>query len=273
LLPDLQKIHAAGKHLLALINDILDLSKIEAGKTELYLETFSIVDLIAEVVETTRPLVNANANILRVDCPTHLGAMHADVTRMRQSLFNLLSNAAKFTERGEIALEVSRVTEEDREWIRFRVSDTGIGLTTEQLTKLFQTFSQADTSTTRKFGGSGLGLALTRSFCQLMGGDVTVSSVPGESSTFTIMIPASVSELVPAETHSVVPAATRIAASRAPSIAQYHPDIARTTRAVSRDFDQAIIACWDDVSSSDESLRVSAQIEAQPAAGSRRETS
>ena len=194
-LPDLQKIHAAGKLLLALINDILDLSKIEAGKMELYLETFRVSTLIEEVVETIQPLVKANANTLRVQCPIDLGTMHADITKTRQSLFNLLSNAAKFTKAGSIVLEVSRETMEDQEWIWFRVSDTGIGVTPEQLVKLFQTFSQADTSTTRKFGGSGLGLALTRRFCQLMGGDVTVHSVPGESSTFTIKVPAVVREL------------------------------------------------------------------------------
>ena len=193
-LPDLEKIHTAGKHLLALINDILDLSKIEAGKMELYLETFSIPSLIGEVVGTIRPLVEANANTLRVQCPDDLGTMRADMTKVRQGLFNLLSNAAKFTKEGAISLEVSRQIMEDREWIWFRVSDTGIGITPSQLVKLFQTFSQADTSTTRKFGGSGLGLALTRRFCQLMGGDVTVNSVPGESSTFTIKVPAIVSE-------------------------------------------------------------------------------
>jgi signal transduction histidine kinase/DNA-binding response OmpR family regulator len=210
-LPDLQKIHGAGKHLLSLINDILDLSKIEAGKMELYLETFSVPSLIEEVVGTIRPLVEANANTLRVQCAADLGTMRADMTKMRQSLFNLLSNAAKFTKEGAISLEVSRETMEDREWIWFRVSDTGIGMTAEQLVKLFQTFSQADTSTTRKFGGSGLGLALTRRFCQLMGGDVTVNSVPGESSTFTIKVPATVSELEHPETEAAVPAETQIA--------------------------------------------------------------
>src|SRR4051794_26816687 len=149
-LPDLQKIHGAGKHLLSLINDILDLSKIEAGKMELYLETFSVPNLIEEVVGTIRPLVNTNANTLRVRCPADLGTMRADMTKMRQSLFNLLSNAAKFTKEGAICLDVARERMEDREWIRFRVSDTGIGMTAEQLLKLFQTFSQADTSTTRK---------------------------------------------------------------------------------------------------------------------------
>lgn len=205
-LPDLQRIHVSGKHLLSLINDILDLSKIEAGKMDLYLETFSVPKLIEEVVQTIQPLVNTNSNTLTVICPPNLGTMHADMTKTRQSLFNLLSNAAKFTKQGAISLEASRETMEDREWIWFRVADTGIGMTPEQLVKLFQTFSQADTSTTRKFGGSGLGLALTRRFCQLMGGDVTVNSVSGASSTFTIKLPAIVQDL----DHSDPPVASSV---------------------------------------------------------------
>ncbi|MEX2244724.1 MAG: response regulator [Fimbriimonadaceae bacterium] len=211
-LPDLQRIHGAGDHLLSLINDILDLSKIEAGKMGLYLETFALTALIEDVVETIRPLVEANDNTLRVQCPTDIGAMHADMPKVRQSLYNLLSNAAKFTSQGAISLEVSRETMEDRDWIWFRVADTGIGMTAEQLVRLFQTFSQADTSTTRKFGGSGLGLALTRRFCQLMGGDVTVNSVPGESSTFTIKIPAVVSDPEHVESEEPVPAVEQRAA-------------------------------------------------------------
>jgi signal transduction histidine kinase/CheY-like chemotaxis protein len=209
-LPDLQKIHVAGKHLLSLINDILDLSKIEAGKMELYLESFSISKLIEEVVETIQTLVKANGNTLRVHCPDDIGPMHADMTKVRQSLFNLLSNAAKFTKEGAISLEVSREKMEEREWIWFRVSDTGIGMSSEQLVKLFQVFTQADTSTTRKFGGSGLGLALTRRFCQLMGGDVTVHSVPGESSMFTLKVPAVVSEIEHPEAESVAPLKTQL---------------------------------------------------------------
>ncbi len=194
-LPDLEKIHVAGKHLLLLINDILDLSKIEAGKMELYLETFSIHELIQEVVETIRPLVSANANTLNVECAPDLGNMYSDMTKIRQCLFNLLSNAAKFTKAGAITLHVSSQVMDERQWIWFRVADNGIGMTEEQILRLFQTFSQADTSTTRKFGGSGLGLALTRRFCQLMGGDVTVNSVSGVSSTFTIKVPASLEKL------------------------------------------------------------------------------
>ena len=193
-LPDLQKIHGAGKHLLSLINDILDLSKIEAGKMELYLESFSVSRLITEVVETIRPLVDAGSNTLVVDCPPDVGMIYADMIKTRQSLYNLLSNAAKFSKEGEISLQVSRQTIEEKDWIWFRVSDTGIGMTSEHLVKLFQTFSQADASTTRKFGGSGLGLALTRRFCQLMGGDVTVHSVLDVGSIFTIKIPATVSD-------------------------------------------------------------------------------
>jgi signal transduction histidine kinase/CheY-like chemotaxis protein len=213
-LPDLQKIHIAGKHLLSLINDILDLSKIEAGKMELYLESFSVPALIEEVVETIQTLVKANGNTLRVQCPADMGEMRADMIKMRQSLFNLLSNAAKFTKDGAISLKVSRKTLEGRDWIWFRVTDTGIGMTPEQLVKLFQTFTQADASTTRKFGGTGLGLALTRRFCQLMGGDVTVHSVPGESSTFTIKVPAVVSELEQPDAEATVPARAQVAVTK-----------------------------------------------------------
>ncbi len=202
---DLAKIGGAGKHLLSLINDILDLSKIEAGKMELYLETFSVPELIAEVVATIVPLVAANANTLHVNCPPDLGTMHADITKTRQSLFNLLSNAAKFTKEGNISLDIYRESMDGSDWVCFRVADTGIGMTPEQIVKLFQTFSQADTSTTRKFGGSGLGLALTRRFSQLMGGDVTVSSVPGESSTFTIKLPSVVAQAEHTETEHASP--------------------------------------------------------------------
>jgi signal transduction histidine kinase/CheY-like chemotaxis protein len=207
-LPDLKKIHGAGKLLLALISDILDLSKIEAGKMEIYLETFSVPKLIDEVVETVGGLVSANGNTLQVTCSPNFGAMHADITKVRQILYNLLSNAAKFTTDGNISLAVSREITDERDWVTFQVSDTGIGMTGEQLLKLFQTFTQADTSTTRKFGGSGLGLALTRRFSQLMGGDVTVKSVPGASSTFTIKIPAIVSEPVPLEAAITAPPQT-----------------------------------------------------------------
>jgi PAS domain S-box-containing protein len=194
---DLEKINGAGRHLLALINDILDLSKIEAGKMDLFLESFDVAKMIDEVASTVRPMVEKNANTLNIERVADLGAMHADQIKVRQGLFNLLSNAAKFSHDGTITLKVERQLIKGSEWIMFRVTDTGIGLSHEQIVKLFQDFTQADTSTTRKFGGTGLGLALTRRFCQLMGGDVTVDSMPGEGSIFTIKLPAIVSDVKP----------------------------------------------------------------------------
>ena len=187
---DLDKISAAGRHLRALSDDILDLSKIEAGKMELFLERFDVAELIGEVASTIRPLVEQNANQLHIELAPELGAIYADQMKVRQGLFNLLSNAVKFTHDGTITVEAGRELMDGSEWIVFRVTDTGIGLGAEQIVKLFQVFTQADPSTTRKFGGTGLGLALTRSFCQMMGGDVTVHSVPGEGSIFTLKLPA-----------------------------------------------------------------------------------
>jgi signal transduction histidine kinase/DNA-binding response OmpR family regulator len=193
-IPDLQKILAAGKHLLALINDILDLSKIEAGKMDLFLETFDIAPMVQDVGTTIMPLVEKNANTLAVRCPDYLGTMRADLTKVRQALFNLLSNACKFTTRGTITLAVSRDMVHGAGWMTFQVSDTGIGMTPEQLGKLFQAFSQAEASTTRQYGGTGLGLAITRHFCQMMGGDITVKSAVAQGSTFTIRLPAEVAD-------------------------------------------------------------------------------
>jgi len=190
LAPDLQKILAAGKHLLSLINDVLDLSKIEAGKMELYLESFDVRSMVDEVATTVGPLVSKNANRLEVRCGEGVGTMRADLTRTRQVLFNLLSNASKFTKDGLIRLQVDRA----REWIVFRVSDTGIGMTAEQQKKLFEAFTQAEVSTSRKYGGTGLGLAISRRFCQMMGGDIEVASEEGKGSVFTVRIPASVAE-------------------------------------------------------------------------------
>jgi CheY-like chemotaxis protein len=191
IVPDLEKIRGAGKHLLALINDILDISKIEAGKMELYLETFDIAQLVAEVESTIQPLIEKNKNRLEIFCHPELGTMHADLTKVRQALFNLLSNACKFTEQGTITLTVDR---QDETPVRpphfiFQVRDTGIGMTLGQVQKVFQAFTQADASTTRKYGGTGLGLAITRHFCQMMGGEITVNSKVGEGSTFTIYLP------------------------------------------------------------------------------------
>jgi signal transduction histidine kinase/HAMP domain-containing protein len=192
--PDLYKIRTSGRHLLSLINDILDLSKIEAGRMELYLETFDVVQLVEDVVNTVSPLVEKNANILEIRCGENLGSMRADQTKVRQSLFNLLSNAAKFTAEGTISLEVDRETQANMDWLLFRVSDAGIGMKPDQIGKLFQAFSQADVSTTRKFGGTGLGLTITKAFCQMMDGDIQVESEPGIGSTFTIRLPAEVVE-------------------------------------------------------------------------------
>ncbi|MBI5368826.1 MAG: response regulator, partial [Planctomycetes bacterium] len=189
---DLKKIHAAGRHLLSLINDILDLSKIEAGKMDLFLESFEIVGMVKDVASTVQPLVEKNANRLVVNCPPDLGAIHADLTRTRQVLFNLLSNACKFTKSATVTLEVGRATWAGKECLVLRVIDQGIGMTPEQVGRLFQDFVQADASTTRKFGGTGLGLSICRKICRMMGGDVTVSSVEGTGSTFTVYVPVTV---------------------------------------------------------------------------------
>ena len=189
-LPDLVKIREAGKHLLSLINDILDLSKIEAGKMDVLLEDFEVADLIAQVQSVIGPLMAKNGNTLVVDCAPDLGAMRSDQTKLRQNLFNLLSNAAKFTKAGKITLAARRVVHNGADWLEFKISDTGIGMTQEQLGRLFQAFAQAEASTSRDYGGTGLGLAITRHFCRMLGGDVAVESAPGEGSTFTITLPA-----------------------------------------------------------------------------------
>jgi signal transduction histidine kinase len=206
--PDLEKIQGAGKHLLALINDVLDLSKIEAGKMTLFLETFSIGSLASEIAATIEPLVQKNGNRLTVDCPGDIGSMHADATKVRQTLFNLLSNACKFTREGQIHLEIRRhaaapgESRENSEWITARVSDTGIGMTPEQVSKLFQAFVQAESSVASRFGGTGLGLAISRTFCRMMGGDLTVESSPGKGSTFTARFPVTVEVQTANATHN-----------------------------------------------------------------------
>ena len=187
--PDLKKVHSSAKHLLALINDVLDLSKIEAGKMDLYLETVEIKPLIDDVVAVVAPLVDKKANKLSVSLGPNLGSMHADITKVRQSLFNLLSNASKFTERGTITLDVFRHWQDGAEIFHFTVSDTGIGMNKDQLGRMFQAFTQADASTTRKFGGTGLGLVISRNFCRMMGGDITVESEEGKGTKFTIILP------------------------------------------------------------------------------------
>ncbi len=186
---DLQKIHAAGKHLLALINDILDLSKIEAGKMELFIETVDVATLVQGVVSTITLLVEKNGNTLVLRCEDDLGSMRADLTKLRQVLVNLLSNASKFTTRGTITLGATREQIDGAGWMRFWITDTGIGMSLEQMGKLFQAFSQADASIAHKYGGTGLGLVISRRFCQMMGGDITVESALGAGSTFTVCLP------------------------------------------------------------------------------------
>ncbi|ELS02569.1 signal transduction histidine kinase [Xenococcus sp. PCC 7305] len=198
-IPDLQKIHGAGKHLLSLINDILDLSKIEAGRMELYLESFEIRGLIEDVVATIQPLIEKNQNTIEVHISDGLKTMHSDLTKVRQSLFNLLSNASKFTQKGKITLSLNDYTHNNQDWIDFQVSDTGIGMTKEQIGKLFKAFSQADASTTRKYGGTGLGLAITKKFCEMMGGDIEVESAANEGTTFTIKLPIQFQEIAKVE--------------------------------------------------------------------------
>jgi len=190
----LNRVLGAARHLLALINDILDLSKIEAGRMELQLESFPLPPLIADVVKTIEPLAAKNANRLAVKCDGTIGTLHADQMRLRQAMLNLMSNANKFTERGTITVDARQGQETGRDWITIAVADTGIGMTPEQVGKLFQEFSQADASTTRKYGGTGLGLAISRRFCQMMGGDITVQSEPGRGSIFTIRLPREVIE-------------------------------------------------------------------------------
>ena len=185
---DLKKIHSAGKHLLELINDVLDISKIEAGKMDLYIESLSVDHLIEDVRAVIDPLARKNANELAIEKSGELGVIRADSTKVRQSLMNLLSNACKFTSEGTVTLQVVR----EGAWITFNVSDTGIGMTKEQMGKLFRAFQQADSSTTRKFGGTGLGLAISRHFCRIMNGDITVDSTPGQGTTFTMRIPVEV---------------------------------------------------------------------------------
>jgi signal transduction histidine kinase len=204
-IPDLQKINIAGQHLLGLINDILDLSKLEAGKLELYLETFDIHKIVQDIVSTSAPLIKLKSNTLRVNCPAGLGSMHADLTKVRQCLLNLISNAAKFTEKGTISMDVRRERIDGTDCVVFSVSDTGIGMTRNQMERIFEPFLQADASTNRKYGGTGLGLAITKRFCKMMRGDIQVQSEYGAGSTFAIRLPARVTEKKAASTQEVIP--------------------------------------------------------------------
>jgi signal transduction histidine kinase/CheY-like chemotaxis protein/HAMP domain-containing protein len=195
----LTRILRAARHLLAVINDILDLSKIEAGKMDLHLESFAIAPLLDDVAGTVRGQAEKNGNVLRVECAPDVTTMLADPMRVRQALLNLASNAVKFTEKGQVTIAAARVSDAAGDAIVLRVSDTGIGMTSDQAARLFQDFTQADESTTRKYGGTGLGLAISRRFCRMMGGDITLESTPGQGSTFTIRLPVAVDPATTAE--------------------------------------------------------------------------
>ena len=202
---DLQRIHTAGKHLLTLINDILDLSKIEAGKAELCLEPFDLAAMMRDVTATLQHLVVLRKNTLEVRWEGSPGVMCSDLTRIRQVLINLTANATKFTENGTITIEISRRKEEGRDWIRFRVSDTGIGMTPDQLQTLFQPFTQGDATASRKYGGTGLGLAISRRLSRMLGGDIIAESEYGKGSTFTCRVPAEYSPALPGPAPARVP--------------------------------------------------------------------
>lgn len=186
---DLGKIHSAGKHLLSLINDVLDISKIETGKMEVFNETFSICSTVQEAITTIKPLMEQKQNLLVINCDQKMGEMHGDLTKVRQIMYNLLSNAAKFTENGRITVDVSKRRDKVGEWAVFRIQDTGIGISEEQKAKLFHAFSQGDSSSTRKYGGTGLGLALVKHFCDMLNGHIEMESVYGKGTTFTIHLP------------------------------------------------------------------------------------
>ncbi|WP_267358222.1 MULTISPECIES: response regulator [unclassified Methylobacterium] len=213
LLPDLRKIEAAARHLLSLINDVLDISKIEAGRMTASAETFAVADLLQDVADSTGSLVEKKGNrfvlVAGAGAGAELGSMHQDQTKIRQCLLNLIGNAAKFTEQGTVTLTVRRHLEDGADWLSFAIADTGIGMSEEQIGRLFERFVQADESTTRQFGGTGLGLSITRAFCRTMGGDIAVTSNPGAGSTFTIRLPATLAPedapLAEAEAHAVEP--------------------------------------------------------------------
>lgn len=198
---DLAKIRTAGKHLLGLINSVLDISKIEAGKMELFLETFSVEKLVKDALAVAKPVLDKSGNQLRCEIAAQAGTMVGDLVKLRQVLFNLLGNAAKFTEKGVIILTVTSESKPDGEWVRFCVSDTGIGMLPEQLNRLFTPFNQADSSISSKYGGTGLGLAISRHFCQMMGGDIHVESVFGQGSRFTVELPRKIAQPLASDTH------------------------------------------------------------------------
>jgi signal transduction histidine kinase/CheY-like chemotaxis protein len=248
-LPDLQRIKDAGKHLLSLINDMLDLSKIEAGKMRLEPTTFDLAEMLEAATTTVRPVVEKRQNVLKLEIANHLGTMFSDEMRLRQCLFNLMSNAGKFTENGTVTLNVVRQSRDGDDWVRFRVIDTGIGMTPEQIAKLFQPFTQADVSTTRKYGGTGLGLAISEKLCQLLGGCIQVESEPDKGSTFTLELPVIVdipvegmSVVIPRQTAArskVPPPATRPTLAPAPALDKL-PEPSRDNTILVIDDDEAV---------------------------------
>jgi signal transduction histidine kinase len=189
---DLQKIQTAGKNLLDIVNNILDISKLETGEIDLNVETFPIIPFIEEIVATSKLLVSQNNNQLKVEYSPDIGNMYGDLTKVRQCLLNLLSNAAKFTKEGIIIFEIKRENFEDQDWIYFQIKDTGIGIAPEQQNQLFSAFNQVDSSATRKFDGAGLGLAIAKQYCQIMGGNITLESELKKGSTFCLKLPAQV---------------------------------------------------------------------------------
>lgn len=201
---DLGKIHSAGTHLLSLITDVLDLSKIEAGRMDLFLENFDVAALVEAISTTALPLFETNHNRFTVDCSSQLGMMRADITKTRQVLLNLLSNAAKFTKQGNVYLTAHPLEKNGQEWVCFEIADNGIGMTESQVDKLFQPFSQADSSTTRKYGGTGLGLSISKKFCEMMGGQIELESEPGKGSRFSVYLPLEVTDFS-AQTSSADP--------------------------------------------------------------------
>jgi signal transduction histidine kinase len=186
---DLRRINSAGKHLLSLVTDVLDMSKIEADKTELVIQPFELLGFIEDVIATSRSVVEANGNEFLVERGAGLGIVISDATRLRQAILNLLSNAGKFTKKGRVILQITREKGDAEDWIRIAVSDTGIGISPDNLQKLFQDFNQGDASTSSKYGGTGLGLALSQNLCRMMGGDISVESEVGRGSRFTIRVP------------------------------------------------------------------------------------
>ena len=188
---DLTKIHSSGEHLLTLINDILDISKIEAGKMDLYLEDFELEKFISQVISTAQPLVEKNRNKMIVELDDSIGNLRNDETKLRQVLLNLLSNAAKFTEEGVVTLKVSKAA---RASVKFELSDTGIGMTPKQLKNVFEEFMQAETSTSKKYGGTGLGLPISKKITEMMNGKIEIKSKIGDGTTFTITIPKTIKE-------------------------------------------------------------------------------